>query len=250
METEKKNDDKSMNINKKKIVLNDNFFNPDHEQQSNKQLIANNHRLFERVKLLEKQLREQTDLINSYQNEICNKVSIMRQTMDHLYNTNNPHRQSNNKNTSKNKSGTTNENGSNITTEHKENNDGLNIDNNGNKQLLNDRLNDEKRKYEHDKERLRNIHAKQLQELKKKIKDWMDYAKKQEHHAKIYKKQLQIQHAQKKAMANNAGSKPMISPNVLKNNSNNMGIYQRGTLSRAKHNAIPESQEVNQDGDV
>jgi len=75
----------------------------------------------------------------------------------------------------------------------------------------------------------------------------MDYAKKQEQHAKIYKKQLQIQHAQNKKKNANK-----LSPNVIKNNNNNgnMGIYQRGTLSRAKQNAIPESQEVNQDGGV
>ena len=73
---------------------------------------------------MQQKLREQTELINSYQNEICNKVSTMRQSMDHLYNINNPHQNHKGKGSNKNKQG-------NDGTDLKENNynDGLNIGN-------------------------------------------------------------------------------------------------------------------------
>lgn len=180
--------DHSMNINQEEIVLNDNFFNPDHETQSKKELIANNQRMCEHIKTLEVELKNQRMHMTEYQHEIQSKVSLLRQSMDALYNANNPNR--GNKRSEENDHA---ENG---------NDDGLN----GNKALnskqikdaIEESVNVERIKWENDKERLRNIHAKQLQELKKKIKDWMEYAKKQEHHAKIYKKQLQNIHKKNK----------------------------------------------------
>merc|ERR1712244_1875 len=103
--------------------------------------------------------------------------------------------------------------------------------------IIDTKMNQERKKWE---ERLRNIHAKQLQELKKKIKDWMKYAKEQEHHAKIYKKQLQIQHS-KSSKKNVKKNNNMTQPKQL---------YHTGTLSRAQKNAIPEAQEINQNDDV
>merc|ERR1712190_45908 len=102
------------------------------------------------------------------------------------------------------------------------------------KDAIEEKVSAERVKWETDKERLRNIHAKQLKELKKKIKDWMEYAKKQEHHAKIYKKQLQNMHKKSKQQ------------NAMKMKTPKGQIYHTGTLSRAEKNAIPESQEINQ----
>merc|ERR1712154_251947 len=85
------------------------------------------------------------------------------------------------------------------------------------REQIEEKVNVERVKWENDKERLRNVHAKQLQELKKKIKDWMEYAKKQEQHAKIYKKQLQNMHKKSKGVKGQ--------------------IYHTGTLSRAEKNA-------------
>merc|ERR1712032_44995 len=82
----------------------------------------------------------------------------------------------------------------------------------------------EQLKWQNDKkeERLRIIHSKQLHEIKKKLKDWMEYANKQEQRAKIYKKQLQNLHKQQQQR------KP---------------INKMGTPSRAETIAIPESKE-------
>ena len=172
-----------MSINQEEIVLNDNFFNPDHETQSKKQLIANNQRMCEHIKALEEELRNQRLHMNEYQHEIQQKVSFLRQSMDHLYNSNNP-------------------NCGNKSNEQNDNDEGLNGVKEMNakeiKETIEEIMNVERIKWENDKERLRNVHAKQLQELKKKIKDWMEYAKKQEQHAKIYKKQLQNMHKKSK----------------------------------------------------
>jgi len=258
--------DKSMNINKTKIVLNDNFFNPDHEQQSKKQLIANNQRLCERVKYLESQLKTQTELTHQYQTEMSNKVSALRQSLDHLYNTNNPNR---GKNKSSKKGGAADA-GMDSTASALESNssDRSFADGDGNgkdsvmkakkvaldskevQQVVEVKVTAERKKWENDRERLRNIHAKQLQELKKKIKDWMDYAKKQEQHAKIYKKQLQLQLAKSKSSAppkasSASGFNANVTSPAVSHGSNK--IYPGGTLRNAPQGAIPESQEVDQD---
>merc|ERR1712129_304348 len=49
--------DASMNINEEEIALNDNFFNPDHEMTTKKELIASDQRMFEHIKALESQIQ-------------------------------------------------------------------------------------------------------------------------------------------------------------------------------------------------
>merc|ERR1719242_465007 len=233
----KADDDHSMNINKRKIVLNDNFFNPDHEAQSKKQLIANNQRLCERVKALESQLKTQTDVVREYQNGIQSKVQSLRQSLDHLFNLNHPDRgQSGNVHLSNALNDHHHHDSSNI----------VDLESKEVKQAVEDQLKEEREKWEKERVRFRSVHAKQLQELKGKLEKWMKYAQHQEKRAKIREQQLKVQHAkQNKGNTKGSGSsgsgnnKPMLSPAT-----HNGQIYHRGTLSRAKKNAIPESKEV------
>merc|ERR1719361_130214 len=97
--------------------------------------------------------------------------------MDHLFNSNNPNRGSSKSNQENNEK----------VEENERLHGGKGMSSKEMKEAVEESVNVERKKWENDKERLRNIHAKQLQELKKKIKDWMEYAKKQEQHAKIYR---------------------------------------------------------------
>eukprot|EP01084_Bolivina_argentea_P147551 258145_1 len=219
-------DDKSMNINKRTIVLNDNFFNPDHEEtHSEKQLIESNQKLRKTVNQLQGQLKHQSIKMNEYQNEIQKKVTSLRQILDDLYSTSNPNHGKKNRNNADKDSERKMNDESDVNM--KELMDGNGTTHKEIKKIIEDKVKEERRKWEKDKERLRNIHAKQLGELKKKLNGWMEYGKKQEQHAKVYKKQLLMQH-KKNANNNHKGVKGQI--------------YSRGTLSKAKKNAIPESQ--------
>jgi len=220
----KADDDRSMSINKRKIVLNDNFFNPDHEAQSKKQLIANNQRLCERVQALESQLKAQTKVVREYQSGIRTKVQSLRQSLDHLFNLNHPDRG---------QSG-------NVHVDHHSDRGakGMDLECKEVRERVEQRVKEEEEKWERERVRFRRVHAKQLQELKTKLEKWMKYAQHQEKRAKIREQQLKNQHAKsKKGTA--AGSKPMVSPTPHSGQ-----IYHRGTLSRAKKNAIPESEEI------